>query len=85
MAGAVGKVSAVIRPGGTGEVLYEQMGARRSVPARAETGEAIRVDEEVFVVRYEQGIAYVRRWEELPETTTFASDSDAEESKSAVN
>jgi len=64
--GAVGRVSAPIRIGGTGEVLYEQMGARRSVPARAESGESISLDEEVFVMRYENGIAYVRRWEELP-------------------
>jgi membrane protein implicated in regulation of membrane protease activity len=64
VAGAVGRVSAAIRAGGTGEVLYEQLGARRSVPARAEAGEAIPRGEEVFVVRYEHGIAYVRRWEE---------------------
>lgn len=65
--GVVGKVSAPIRAGGTGEVLYEQMGATRSVAARADLGEPIGKDEEVFVVRYEQGIAYVRRWEELAE------------------
>ncbi len=62
--GAVGRVSAPIRAGGTGEMVYEQLGARRSVPARAEDGEAIPKQEEVFVVRYEKGIAYVRRWEE---------------------
>jgi membrane protein implicated in regulation of membrane protease activity len=67
VAGAVGWVSSPIRAGGTGEVLYEQMGARRSVPARAEAGEPIPKGEEVFVVRYEHGIAYVRRWEDLPE------------------
>jgi len=66
MEGAVGRVSSVIRAGGTGEILYEQMGARRSAPARAETGESIPLDEEVFVMRYEDGIAYVRRWDELP-------------------
>jgi membrane protein implicated in regulation of membrane protease activity len=62
--GAVGRVTAPIRAGGTGEMVYEQLGARRSVPARAEDGEAIPKQEEVFVVRYEKGIAYVRRWEE---------------------
>jgi len=62
--GAVGRVSAAIRAGGTGEVLYEQMGARRSVAARSETGEAIAAGEEVFVMRYEHGVAYVRRWED---------------------
>jgi membrane protein implicated in regulation of membrane protease activity len=65
--GAVGTVSAVIRAGGTGEILYEQMGARRSAPARADKGEPISHGEEIFVVRYEHGIAYVRRWEELHE------------------
>jgi hypothetical protein len=71
VAGAVGLVSAAIRVGGTGEILYEQMGARRSVPARVdpESGTDISIPrgEEVFVVRYEHGIAYVRRWEDLPE------------------
>jgi membrane protein implicated in regulation of membrane protease activity len=61
--GAVGRVSSPIRAGGTGEMVYEQMGAVRSAPARAESGEAIQKQEEVFVVRYEKGIAYVRRWE----------------------
>ena len=63
--GAVGRVSAPIRATGTGEVVYEQMGARRSAPARSEDGVPIEKQEEVFVVRYEKGIAYVRRWEEV--------------------
>ena len=63
--GAVGRVSAPIRSAGTGEIVYEQMGARRSAPARSEDGGAIQNQEEVFVVRYEKGIAYVRRWDEL--------------------
>lgn len=63
--GAVGRISAPIRTGGTGEMVYEQLGARRSAPARSEDGAAISREEEVFVVRYEKGIAYVRRWEEL--------------------
>jgi hypothetical protein len=62
--GAVGRVSAPIRAGGTGEMVYEQLSALRSVPARSEDGEPIPKQEEVFVVRYEKGVAYVRRWEE---------------------
>jgi hypothetical protein len=62
--GAVGHVSSTIRTNGTGEVVYEQLGAIRSVPARSEDGLDIPKEEEVFVVRYEKGIAYVRRWEE---------------------
>ncbi len=61
--GALGRVSAPIRGGGTGEIVYEQLGARRSSPARAEAGEPIANGTEVFVIRYEKGIAYVRRWE----------------------
>jgi membrane protein implicated in regulation of membrane protease activity len=63
--GAVGYLSSAIRAGGTGEIVYEQLGARRAAPARAEDGGAIQKQEEVYVVRYEKGIAYVRRWEEL--------------------
>jgi hypothetical protein len=62
--GAVGRVSSAIRPAGTGEIVYEQLGARRSAPARSEDGIAIPKEEEIFVVRYEKGIAYVRRWED---------------------
>jgi hypothetical protein len=65
--GVVGRVSAAIRPSGTGEIIYEQLGARRSAPARSEDGTRIEKQEEVFVVRYEKGIAYVRRWEEVLE------------------
>ncbi|MGB8260625.1 MAG: hypothetical protein WCE75_09755 [Terracidiphilus sp.] len=65
--GVVGRISAPIREGGTGEIVYEQLGARRSAPARSEDGSAMALDEEVFVVRYEKGIAWVRRWEELEE------------------
>lgn len=65
--GVVGRVSASIRAGGTGEILYEQMGARHAVAARSEDGEPFQKQEEVFVVRYEKGVAYVRRWEEWEE------------------
>ena len=63
--GVVGRVSATIRAGGTGEIIYEQLGARCSAAARSENGESVAKDEEVFVVRYEKGIAYVRRWDEV--------------------
>ena len=63
--GAVGRITSPIRVGGTGELVYEQLGAVRSAPARAEDGSAINRQEEVFVVRYEKGIAYVRRFEEI--------------------
>lgn len=71
--GAVGRVSAAIRAGGTGEVVYEQLGALRSVPARSEDGEPIQKEEEVFVLRYEKGIAYVSRWEDMGQTSNGSS------------
>lgn len=64
--GAVGHVTSAIRTGGIGEIVYEQLGARRSVPARSEDGGTIQKQEEVYVVAYEKGIASVRRWEEMP-------------------
>jgi hypothetical protein len=65
--GVVGRVSSPIRAQGIGEVVYEQMGARRSTPARSVDGTPIQKEEEVFVARYEKGVAYVRRWEEVLE------------------
>ncbi|HZB87742.1 MAG TPA: hypothetical protein VE291_03700 [Terracidiphilus sp.] len=62
--GAVGYISSPIRAGGTGEIVYEQLGARRSAPARSETGEAFNKQDEVYVIAWEKGIAYVRRWDE---------------------
>lgn len=62
--GVVGRVSSTIRPAGTGEIVYRQLGAVMSAPARSEDGVEIPKQEEVFVVRYEKGIAYVRRWDE---------------------
>jgi hypothetical protein len=67
--GVVGRVSAPIRAEGIGEVVYEQMGARRSTPARSEDGTPIQKEEEVFVARYEKGVAYVQRWEEVLEAS----------------
>ena len=63
--GAVGRVSSPIRADGTGEIVYQQLGATCSAIARAEDGGAIGKEEEVYVIRYEKGVAYVRRWDEL--------------------
>ena len=69
VAGVVGRVSAPIRAGGIGEIVYEQLGARRSAAARSEDGIPIQKQEEGFVVRSEQGIAWVRRWEDVLENS----------------
>jgi hypothetical protein len=63
--GIVGRVSQTIGAGRIGEIMYTDHGARRALNARSEDGSAIAAGEEVAVERYEQGIAYVRRWEEF--------------------
>ena len=68
MIGVLGNVSSTVCAGGTGEMIFSQAGARRAAAIRGENGEAIAKGVEVVVTRYEKGIAYVRRWEELTET-----------------
>jgi len=65
MVGVLGKLSMPIREGGTGELIYSQMGTRRVCGARSDDGSAIAKGTEVVVTRYEKGIAYVGRWSEL--------------------
>jgi membrane protein implicated in regulation of membrane protease activity len=65
MVGVLGRISSPIREGGTGELTYSQAGTRRSCGARSDDWSAMGQGEEVVVTRYEKGIAYVRRWEEL--------------------
>jgi hypothetical protein len=63
--GVLGRVSGSIREDGTGEIQFSQNGVRRFAAARSEAGVAIPRDVEVVVMRYEQGIAWVRRWDEV--------------------
>ena len=66
MAGVLAQVSDAIRDSnGTGEIIYSQTGTRRAAAARSEDGRAIERGTEVVVIRYERGIAYVRRWDDL--------------------
>jgi hypothetical protein len=65
MVGVLGRVSSTIRPSGTGEMMFSQMGSRRAAAARSESGAEISKGSEVVVTRYERGIAYVRPWEEF--------------------
>jgi membrane protein implicated in regulation of membrane protease activity len=65
MVGVLGKVASPIRSGGTGELIYSREGSRCAAPARSEDGAAIPRDAEVIVTKFEKGIAYVRRWDEL--------------------
>jgi len=65
MVGVLGKVTSSIRVSGTGEMIFSRAGARKAAPVRSEDGGAIPVGSEVIVTKYERGIAYVRRWDEL--------------------
>jgi membrane protein implicated in regulation of membrane protease activity len=69
MIGVLGTVTSNIRPSGTGEMIFSQAGTRRAAAARSEDGFAIGKGTEVVVTRYERGIAYVRPWEELANST----------------
>ncbi len=65
MIGALGTVSCPVRANGTGEMIFVQQGRRAGVAIRSDTGHPIAAGTEVVVTRYENGIAYVREWEEL--------------------
>jgi membrane protein implicated in regulation of membrane protease activity len=65
MEGSIGTVSLPIRPNGTGELIFEQNGVRRSAGARSADGEPLEKGAEVVIERYEKGIAYVRKWDEF--------------------
>jgi len=65
MVGVLGKLSVPIREGGTGELIYSQMGTRRVCGARSDDGAVLAKGAEVVVTRYEKGIAFVHLWSEL--------------------
>lgn len=65
MVGVLGTVCGTVREGGIGEIVFSQNGVRRSAPVRSEDGLAIPTGVEVVVTEYRDGIAYVRRWDEL--------------------
>jgi membrane protein implicated in regulation of membrane protease activity len=65
LVGTVGRISSPIRSGATGEIVFSQGGARKAAGARSEDGSAMDRDTEAVITRYERGIAYVRRWEDV--------------------
>jgi len=79
MVGVLGKVNSTIRAAGTGEMIFSQMGVRRSTAARSENGAEIPKGAEIVVTRYERGIAYVRRWEDLSSSTGSKTSGNQEE------
>ena len=63
--GSVCTVSMPIRANGTGEVVFLLGGVRRSAGARTDDGTPIEKGAEVVIERHENGIAYVKRWDEF--------------------
>ena len=63
--GVLGRIISPIRAGGTGEMIFSQAGTRHTCGARSEDNLALARGTEVVITRYEHGIAYVRRWEEM--------------------
>jgi len=63
MTGVIGRLSGGIPVKGMGEIIFSQNGSRRSVAVRSDDGAPIERGAEVVVMRYQRGIAYVRRWD----------------------
>jgi membrane protein implicated in regulation of membrane protease activity len=70
--GVLGRIISPIREGGTGEMIFSQEGTRHTCGARSESGKALEKGAEVIITRYDKGIAYVRRWEEMAERQQLA-------------
>lgn len=58
--GTLAWVSSSIREGGAGEIVYVQGGTRKTAGARSDEDAFHPQGQEVVIVRYEKGLAYVR-------------------------
>jgi membrane protein implicated in regulation of membrane protease activity len=58
--GTLARVTSSIREGGAGEIVYVQGGTRKTAGARSDESTAHPQGQEVVIVRYEKGMAYVR-------------------------
>jgi membrane protein implicated in regulation of membrane protease activity len=65
MEGSVGVISSPIRENGVGEVIFEQNSVRKSLAARSSEGARLEKGTEVVIERYDNGIAYVKKWDEF--------------------
>jgi len=63
--GSVGTLSSAIRENGVGEITFERNGAIKSASARTENGKPLPKGAEVVISRFENGIAFVERWEDF--------------------
>jgi membrane protein implicated in regulation of membrane protease activity len=70
MIGVLGRLTSAIREKGMGEISFSQAGVRRSAPARSDDGGPISKNTDVVVTRYDKGVVYVRRWEDLNDSQT---------------
>lgn len=58
--GTLARITSTIRPGGAGEIVYVQGGTRKTAGARSDENATHPLGQEVIIVRYEKGMAYVR-------------------------
>ena len=58
--GTLARVTSAIREGGAGEIVYVQGGTRKTAGARSDEEQAHPLGQEVVIVRYDKGLAYVR-------------------------
>ncbi|HEY0788760.1 MAG TPA: NfeD family protein [Thermoanaerobaculia bacterium] len=73
--GVIAQVSATIRPGGLGEVIFTTGGTRQSLPARTAGAEPIVAGTEVVIVRAERGTALVEPLPALLEAERLSTES----------
>jgi hypothetical protein len=78
MVGVLGQIAALVRPGGTGEMIFTRDGGKHAAPVRSENGLELACGVEVIVTRFEQGIAYVRTWEDMAEHSGQSNQSTAQ-------
>ena len=65
--GLLANVTSGIRAGGTGEIVYSVEGTRQVCGARSEDGTPIEKGTEVVITACANGIASVRRWDQMAE------------------
>ena len=63
--GTSARVVSPIRAGGVGEIVYSKGGSRFTAGARSVDEQPVARGEEVVILRYERGIAYVQRVESI--------------------
>lgn len=84
MVGVVGRLSSSLPVSAVGEMLFSQNGKRCSAAVRSDDGSAIERGAEVFVMRYERGVAYVRRWQEFEAGLLGTNDSRRDEKETPM-